>query len=80
MFERGWAGLDTESLARTARRLAQARLGVVPTLTAHETYAHLNDRAYADQLDLSGVPEETRSEWNVSASSTRAAGTMVVGS
>ena len=67
MFERGGAGLDTESLARTARRLAQARLGVVPTLTAHETYAHLNDRAYADQLDLSGVPEETRSEWNVSA-------------
>src|SRR5206468_25240 len=34
--EKGWAGLDSATVARTARALAQTKVTVVPTLVVHE--------------------------------------------
>ena len=65
MFERAWAGLDSAGLDRTARALAETGVAIVPTLVLHETFAHLSDQEFAARLDLSGVPQSVRDEWNV---------------
>lgn len=62
---RSWAGLDSAHLDRTAASLAGSGAVIVPTLVLHETFAHLSDDDYIAALDLSGVPEWVRNEWDV---------------
>ena len=38
---------------------------IVPTLVLYETFAHLTDADYVSHLDLSGVPESVRDDWDV---------------
>jgi imidazolonepropionase-like amidohydrolase len=64
-FERGWTRLDSASLERTAAGLAEAGVAIVPTLTLHEAFGHLSDQQFTSQLDLSGVPQWVRDEWDV---------------
>lgn len=63
--ERGWAGLDTVELERTAETLRQAGVAVVPTLALHEVWAHLEDSTYLVTLDLAGVPPLMQEAWDV---------------
>ena len=62
---RSWASLDSASLDATARAIVETGATIVPTLVLYETYAHLADDAYVSGLDLSGVPQSVRDEWNV---------------
>ena len=62
---RAWANLDSASLDATALELVEAGATIVPTLVQYETYAHMEDNDYISALDLSGVPEPVRDEWNV---------------
>ncbi len=65
MVERAWVRLDSASLERTARRLVELGVRIVPTLALHQAWSRLNDRNYIDQLDLAGVPESVQTAWNV---------------
>jgi imidazolonepropionase-like amidohydrolase len=62
---RGWANLDSAALDATARALVEAGSVIVPTLVQYETYAHMADDEYISGLDLEGVPQGVRDEWNV---------------
>jgi len=62
---RSWASLDSADLDRTALTLVGSGATIVPTLVLYETYAHLADHDYVSGLDLSGVPESARNEWDV---------------
>jgi imidazolonepropionase-like amidohydrolase len=64
-FLRGWASLDSASLDRTARALAELGVVMVPTLIQSETYANLLDTTYAARLDLSGVPAAEVTAWDL---------------
>ena len=64
-FERGWATLDSAALERTARALIGSKVSIVPTLIQHQTYAYLEDSAYVNRLDLSGVPADVRKDWDI---------------
>jgi imidazolonepropionase-like amidohydrolase len=65
LVERSWAQLDSASLERTAGRLAELGVRIVPTLALHEAWGRLNDRRFIDGLDLAGVPESVQTAWNV---------------
>ncbi len=62
---RAWANLDSASLDATARSLVETNATIVPTLVQYETYAHLADDDYVSALDLEGVPQAVRDEWDV---------------
>ncbi len=62
---RAWANLDSTSLESTALSLVDAGATIVPTLVLYETYAHLADNDYVSSLDLDGVPQEVRDEWDI---------------
>jgi len=62
---RAWANLDSASLDATARSLVETNTTIVPTLVQYETYAHLADDDYVSALDLEGVPQAVRDEWDV---------------
>ncbi len=64
-FERAWSGLDSAALDRTAHGLAELRVTVVPTLVLHEVFANLADDRFVTGLDLSGVPDWVRADWDV---------------
>ncbi|MBI4499889.1 MAG: amidohydrolase family protein [Gemmatimonadetes bacterium] len=64
-FERGWAPLDSATLDRTARALIGSKVTIIPTLIQHQTYAFLEDSAYANRLDLTGVPADVRKDWDI---------------
>jgi imidazolonepropionase-like amidohydrolase len=64
-FLRGWAGLDSASLDRTATALAETGVTLVPTLVQSETYTRVLDTTYAAGLDLSSVTAAEREEWNL---------------
>jgi imidazolonepropionase-like amidohydrolase len=64
---RSWASLDSASLDGTARSLAQSGVVIVPTLVLYEAFAHLADDQYISGLDLEGVPQTMRTEWDVPA-------------
>jgi imidazolonepropionase-like amidohydrolase len=64
-FEKSWSGLDSAALARTAARLAETRVVMVPTLGLHETYSRLDDPAVLASPDLKMVPDSELSRWNV---------------
>ena len=64
-FLRGWATLDSASLDRTAKSLAELGVVMVPTLVQSETYARVLDTTYARTLDLSAVTAAEQEEWNL---------------
>ena len=64
-FLRGWAGLDSASLEKTATELAGTGVVMVPTLVQSETYARVLDTTYAQSLDLSAVSAAEQAEWNL---------------
>jgi hypothetical protein len=63
--ERGWAGVDSAAMDRIAQVLIGRKVTIIPTLIQHETYAHLEDTAYAAGLDLAGVPADVRRDWDI---------------
>ncbi len=63
--ERAWARLDSVALERTARNLSETRVTIVPTLALHETFANLSSGDFISHLDLDGVPQWVRDEWDV---------------
>jgi imidazolonepropionase-like amidohydrolase len=65
LAERGWAGLDSSGLQRTAEELKQAGVVIVPALGWHQLWAHLEDSTYLTGLDLAGVPPSVQSAWDV---------------
>jgi imidazolonepropionase-like amidohydrolase len=64
-FLRGWAALDSASLDRTARALAETKVAVVPTLAYSEAFSNLENQPFIDDLDLSTVPPEVSSHWDI---------------
>jgi imidazolonepropionase-like amidohydrolase len=62
---RSWANLDSTALDATASSLVAADATIVPTLALYETYVHLADDEYISGLDLTGVPQSVRDEWDV---------------
>jgi imidazolonepropionase-like amidohydrolase len=64
-FEKSWAGLDSAALARTAVRLAETRVVMVPTLGLHETFSRLDDPEVLASPDLKLVPDSEIKKWNV---------------
>jgi len=64
-FEKSWAGLDSTALARTAVRLAETRVVMVPTLGLHETFSRLDDPEVLASPDLKLVPDSEIKKWNV---------------
>jgi imidazolonepropionase-like amidohydrolase len=64
-FERAWTRLDSAGLERTAVELVDAGVTMVPTLVLHQVYGHLADEHFVSGLDLTGVPQRARSEWNI---------------
>lgn len=62
---RGWNGLDSAAIERTAVSLADAGIALIPTLIHYEAFAHLRDRQYVNGLDLSDVPTAIRERWDI---------------
>jgi len=64
-FERAWSTLDSASLQRVVTELAATGVAVVPTLALHEAWGHLDDPAFVESLDVSGMPAGAVNAWNV---------------
>jgi imidazolonepropionase-like amidohydrolase len=54
--EKGWATLDSASLARTARALAATRVAIVPTLVVHEMLSRLDNPMLPSRPGMEDVP------------------------
>jgi hypothetical protein len=54
--EKGWAGLDSSAVARTARALAQTKVTVVPTLVVHEMLSRLDKPILLTRPGMEDVP------------------------
>ena len=65
-FERGWADVDSASLHRVARVLAERGTILVPTMVLHDTYSRLDDPAIYTDDALSAVPRPEIERWNTS--------------
>jgi hypothetical protein len=63
--ERAWSQLDSARLQQVATALVTAGVALVPTLGLHEAWGHLDDPAYAQALDVSGMPAGAVNAWNV---------------
>jgi imidazolonepropionase-like amidohydrolase len=63
--ERAWSQLDSARLQRVATELAAAGVALVPTLGLHEAWGHLDDSAFTQALDVSGMPAGAVNAWNV---------------
>ena len=59
--EKGWAGIDSGTLARTARALAQTKVTIVPTLVVHEMLARLDNPILLTRPGMEDVPESAQS-------------------
>ena len=57
--ETGWTALDSATISRTARALAQTHVAIVPTLVVHETLAHLADTSLRSRAEMADVPADT---------------------
>lgn len=64
-FERAWGQLDSARLQGVATELAATGVALVPTLALHDAWGHLDDAAYAQALDVSGMPAGAVNAWNV---------------
>jgi imidazolonepropionase-like amidohydrolase len=56
--EQGWAALDSATLARTARALAQTHVAIVPTLILHEMLSRLDNPVLLTRPGMEDVPAE----------------------
>jgi imidazolonepropionase-like amidohydrolase len=63
-FERGWAEVDSASLHRVARLLAERNTIIVPTMVLHDTYSRLDDPTIYTDDALSAVPRPEIERWN----------------
>jgi len=59
--EKGWAGLDSATLARTARALADTKVTIVPTLVVHDMLARLDNPVLLTRPGMEDVPESAQS-------------------
>ena len=59
--ERSWADLDSATVARVARQLAETRVAVVPTLVLHDVLSRLDDAALLRRRAMADVPADARS-------------------
>jgi len=59
--EKGWAGLDSGTLARTARSLAQTKVTIVPTLVVHDMLSRLDNPILLSRPGMEDVPERAQS-------------------
>ena len=59
--EKGWAGLDSSAVARTARALAQTKVTIVPTLVVHDMLARLENPILLTRPGMEDVPESAQS-------------------
>jgi hypothetical protein len=59
--EKGWAGLDSGTLARTARSLAQTKVTIVPTLVVHDMLSRLDNPILLARPGMEDVPESAQS-------------------
>src|SRR6266849_634630 len=59
--EKGWASLDSSTVARTARALAQTKVTIVPTLVVHEMLARLDNPILLTRPGMEDVPESAQS-------------------
>ena len=59
--EKGWAGLDSAAVARTARALAQTKVTIVPTLVVHDMLARLDNPILLTRPGMEDVPENAES-------------------
>jgi imidazolonepropionase-like amidohydrolase len=65
--EQGWATLDSASLARTARALAQTKVAIVPTLVVHEMLSRLDNPVLLTRPGMEDVPEDAESVRSVAS-------------
>ena len=59
--EKGWAGLDSATVARTARSLAQTRVTIVPTLVVHDMLSRLDNPILLNRPGMEDVPNNAES-------------------
>jgi imidazolonepropionase-like amidohydrolase len=59
--EKGWASLDSSTIARTARALAQTKVAIVPTLVVHDMLARLDNSILLTRPGMEDVPENAQS-------------------
>ncbi len=59
--EKGWAGLDSGTLARTAQALAQTKVTIVPTLVVHDMLARLDNPILLTRPGMEDVPGSAQS-------------------
>jgi Amidohydrolase family len=64
-FQRSWGDLEPAGLVQLARRLADEKVTLVPTLVLHETLSRLNDPDQLRDPSLKDVPAEAQRDWNV---------------
>jgi len=65
--ERGWASLDSATVARTARALAQTRVTIVPTLVIHDMLSRLDNPILLSRPGMEDVPENAESVRSVAS-------------
>ena len=59
--EKGWAGLDSAAVARTARALAETKVTLVPTLVLHDMLARLDNPILLLRPGMEDVPDNAQS-------------------
>lgn len=59
--EKGWAGLDSAAVARTAQALAQTKVTIVPTLVLHDMLARLDNPILLSRPGMEDVPDNAQS-------------------
>jgi len=59
--EKGWASLDSSTIAHTARALAQTKVAIVPTLVVHDMLARLDNPILLARPGMEDVPENAQS-------------------
>jgi len=65
--EKGWAGIDSGTLARTAQALAQTKVTIVPTLVVHDMLARLDNPILLTRPGMEDVPESAQSVRSVAS-------------
>ena len=65
--EKGWAGLDSSTVARTARALAQTKVTIVPTLVVHDMLSRLDNPILLVRPGMEDVPDNAGSVRSVSS-------------
>jgi imidazolonepropionase-like amidohydrolase len=65
--EKGWAGLDSSTVARTARALAQTKVAIVPTLIVHDMLSRLDNPILLSRPGMEDVPDNAQSVRSVTS-------------